>query len=191
MKKIILASTSPRRRELLTQLRLDYTVAVSDADENVPEDMTPEQTVLTLARRKASVVAVDYPDCVVIGADTIVYLPDMKIKLGKPADRADAARMLRMLSGRRHTVYTGIAVISDGVTRDDVVCTDVIMKEMTDAEIEAYIRTGEPDDKAGAYGIQDIGGIFVERIEGEYFNVTGMPKSPLYKLLLQSGVNII
>ena len=188
MKKLILASASPRRRDLLRSLGLDFEVYVTDADENI-NVKSPSELVRVLAERKAEAAASVYPDCVVIAADTVVS-HDGEI-LGKPHDDADAARMLRMLSGSSHTVYTGVCVIADGATASETVATDVRMRNITEEEISDYIRTGEPRDKAGAYGIQGLGGIFVERIDGDYFNVTGMPKEATARLLAGVGVDIL
>ena len=190
MKKIILASASPRRRDLLASLGLEFEVYVTDVDESVTGDVAPAELVGVLARRKAEAAAAVFPDAIVIAADTVVSTPDGKI-LGKPRDDADAERMLRRLSGGRHTVETGVCVISDQTAAVEVVATDVFMRDMTDEEIGDYIRTGEPRDKAGAYGIQGLGGVFVTRIEGEYFNVTGMPKEATARMLSAVGVDVL
>lgn len=190
-KRIILASKSPRRRDLLTSLGLKFDVIVTDCDESVPEGTRADDMVKILAQRKAEAVLLTEPDAVIIGADTVVYLPEEDIVLGKPHDRADAVRILRMLSGRRHYVYTGVAVVSEGVCDVECAVTGVDFKELTDEEINGYIETGEPFDKAGAYGVQDLGGIFVKSIEGEYFNVTGMPKSLTAEMLLRHGVDVL
>ena len=189
MKKLILASASPRRRDLLLSLGLDFEVYVTDADENVCES-SPSELVKTLACRKAEAAAAKFPEAVVIAADTVVAAPGGEI-LGKPQNDGDAARMLCCLSGNKHTVYTGVAVISDGNLTVEAVPTDVYMREITDTEIRDYILTGEPRDKAGAYGIQGLGGIFVTRIDGEYFNVTGMPKEATARLLAGAGFDIL
>ncbi len=189
MKNIVLASASPRRRDLLTSLGLSFTVYATDVDESAPEELSPGELVAVLSRRKAEAAAAIFADSVVVAADTVVSIGG-KI-LGKPKDEEDAARMLRMLSGSRHTVYTGVTVISDGEMFSDVTSTDVYMRELEDGEIRDYIRTGEPCDKAGAYGIQGLGGVFVTRIEGEYFNVTGMPKEATARLLRLAGVDIL
>lgn len=191
MRHIILASASPRRSDLLRSLGVTFDVIVTDADETLPDKIAPDAAVMLLSARKAAAVAAKNPDAVVIGADTVVYLPDEKIILGKPADRSDALRMLRSMSGREHIVYTGVTVISDGITRTDCEATKVIFRPLSDGEIADYVATGECDDKAGAYGIQGLGGIFVSRIEGEYFNVTGMPKTLTARLLNESGVDIL
>lgn len=183
MSKIILASASPRRRELLGNMGLDFEIAVSDADEAaVSRDVPPYMYVQELALLKAAAAAkqfVNDRDAIIIGADTIV-VSEGKI-LGKPRDDKDAFSMLRKLSGRVHQVYTGYCVmrISDAYTVCENVCTDVKFKELTDERINGYIATGEPMDKAGAYGIQGLGAMLIERINGDYFNVVGLPVSML------------
>ncbi len=189
MKDIVLASASPRRRDLLSSLGLSFTVYVTDADETVAGSPTPDELVKILAGRKAEAAAAVFPDSVVIAADTVVSI-DGEI-LGKPENDADAARMLRLLSGRRHTVYTGVTVASGGERFSDVTATDVYMRKLGEDEISAYIKTGEPRDKAGAYGIQGLGGVFVTRVDGEYFSVTGMPKEATARLLRLAGIDVI
>ncbi len=191
MKKLILASKSPRRQDLLLSMGLTFTVSVADADETIPEGTAPDAAVKMLAKRKADAVFAENGDAVVIGADTVVFLPGENIILGKPKDDDDAFRMLRRLSGERHYVYTGVAVVS--AERCDVECavTAVDFRRLTDGEILDYIATGEPGDKAGAYGVQSLGGVFVSGIEGEYFNVTGMPKSLTFELLGRQGIDVL
>lgn len=191
MKNIILASKSPRRRDLLDSLGLKFTVTVTDTDESIPDTAAPDEAVKLLAERKAKAVAVAVPDAVVIGADTIVYLPEDRIILGKPKDDADAKRILRMLSGKSHYVYTGVAVAEGDNCTVDAEVTEVRFRDITDFEIDDYIKTNEHADKAGAYGIQSLGGIFVDGIDGDYFNVTGMPKALTAKLLCLHGVDIL
>ena len=183
---IILASESPRRRELLTLMGLDFTVITSNVVEQPPHGATPDAYVKALALQKAQAVACAHPKDCVIGADTIVYL-DAAI-LGKPHTSENAKRYLTRMQGRTHTVYTGVAVITNG--RPDVRCctTDVTFAPMSEREIDAYVATGEPLDKAGAYGVQGPGGVFVERIDGNYFNVIGMPLPLLYRMLRDAGV---
>ena len=183
---LILASESPRRRELMTLLGLDFTVITSHIVERAPEHDAPDALVRSLALQKAEAVFRMHPNDIVIGADTIVYL-DGDI-LGKPHTPDNAKRFLTRMQGRTHTVYTGVAVLSPD--RSDVrhCCTDVTFSPMTEAEIDWYVATGEPLDKAGAYGVQGPGGIFVERIEGNYFNVIGMPLPLLYHMLCDAGV---
>ena len=185
---IVLASSSPRRRELLTLIGLPFTVITSDVDEQPPHGAPPDEYVKALALQKARAVAYTHPDDCVIGADTVVYL-DGDI-LGKPHTPENAARFLHRMQGRTHTVYTGVAVLCAG--REDVrhCCTEVTFAPMTDAEIDWYVSTGEPLDKAGAYGVQGPAAVFVQRIEGNYFNVIGMPLPLLYRMLLDAGYSV-
>lgn len=177
---LVLASGSPRRRDLLDIMGLVYSVDVPDVDEHVGDG--PEETVLTLSMRKAQAVAARHRDCVVIAADTVVY--DGRV-LGKPGTAERAAAMLRELSGRWHDVYTGLTVVDAGTgkTLRRAERTRVHFVEMTPEEIEAYAASGEPLDKAGAYAIQGRGGMFIDRIEGSYSNVIGLPTSALRELL--------
>ena len=177
--KIILASASPRRKELLSHIVPQFDVIPSD----IPEDAhgLPRQQVMQLALLKAQDVASRHPDAVVIGADTLVALG--RRILGKPHDTAEAANMLHMLSGRTHRVYTGVAVVHG--SKSDVQCgiTRVRFATISSDEIAAYIATGDPMDKAGAYGIQGIGGKYIRSIRGCYFNVMGLPQSIVYRML--------
>ncbi len=207
-RKIILGSASPRRRELLAQMGVKFEVRVSDKEE-IYYSETPEVIVKELALMKAENVLSDLleeqvsgkrmsgetgdgdallKDTVILGADTVVVLDD-KI-LGKPKDEEDAFRMIQSLQGREHEVYTGVAVIefdSQGnrSTVSHAVGTKVCVHEMTGAEIQAYIATGEPMDKAGAYGIQGRFAPFIERIEGDFYNVVGLPVSYVYQMLFK------
>ncbi|WP_019638281.1 Maf family protein [Paenibacillus fonticola] len=192
---VVLASTSPRRRELLASLHIPFEVIPSDADESTPSHWTPEQIVMELALRKAKAVVASLPgasiNAVIVGSDTIV-VRDGQV-LGKPKDQAEAASMLRSLQGRSHSVYTAVACI-DGITgrsEVDYRLTLVTMRALTEQEIAAYARTGEGLDKAGAYAIQGLGSIFVTGIEGCYFNVVGMPLSLLSEMLGHFGVEIL
>lgn len=190
---IILASGSPRRRELLSLLGLPFEVITSEADESTPPDWTPEQIVCNLALRKAEAVisAVGERKAVIIGSDTIVVLDDTV--LGKPVNELDSRAMLTALQGRKHRVYTGVACIGlpDGKTLVDHRVTSVTMRAMSDNEIAAYIATGEPADKAGSYAIQGLGATLVERIEGCYFNVVGLPLSLLGGMLSRFGITVL
>lgn len=183
MKKFILASASPRRKEILEAAGLDFDIFVSDADEeSVPRDVPPKLYVQELALLKAAAAAktvLKSKQSLIISADTIVTL-DGEI-LGKPSDTDNAKEMLRMLSARTHEVYTGYCImrISDGKTVCNSVCTQVKFKELTDDTIDSYIATGEPMDKAGAYGIQGRGSVLADSISGDYFNVVGLPVSAL------------
>lgn len=187
MSEIILASASPRRRELLANMGLQFTVLVSDADESgVDTSVPPEIYVQELALLKAAAVAktiIKNKDAIVISADTIVVC-DGEI-LGKPKDEEDAVRMLASLSGKSHKVYTGFCVmrLSDAFTVCKNVCTEVVFKPLTREKIERYVKTSEPMDKAGAYAIQGLGAMLIERINGDYFNVVGLPVSELSDVL--------
>lgn len=184
-KKIVLASASPRRRELLQNMGLDFEIITSDGAEQVFENELPQDIVKRLSSEKALNVAkrAPYDDCIVIGADTVVAI-DGKI-LGKPVDEGDAKRMLTLLSGRTHKVYTGVSVIetTSGERVSDYVETEVKFVNLTERQIEKYVSSGEPMDKAGAYGIQDLGAMLVEKINGDYFNVVGLPVSRLARIL--------
>lgn len=185
MAKFILASASPRRKELLECMGLDFEIMVSDADESaVSRDISVGLYVQELALLKAGAVAKQAnKNQLIIAADTVVTL-DGAI-LGKPADAEDAYNMLKALSGREHEVYTGVCVMSakNAATVCKSVCTAVKFKELTDEKIRAYIATGEPMDKAGAYGIQGLGGMLIEGIHGDYFNVVGLPVATLADIL--------
>lgn len=178
---LILASLSPRRRELLGLITTNFATVISDADESFPTEMPPEKVVCALARRKANHVAMDRPTDIVIGADTVVVL-DGRI-LGKPADEADAAAMLRTLSGREHTVYTGVAIVHN--TKEEVFfeATSVRFRSLSDEEILAYVESGEPMDKAGSYGVQGGAALFVSGITGDYYTVVGLPVCALSQKL--------
>lgn len=194
-RRIILASTSPRRKELIASLHLAFEVIPSHADEDTPPEWTPEQTVQELAMRKALAVYRGLEgreqDAVIVGSDTVVVL-DGDI-LGKPVDEADAERMLSRLQGRVHRVFTGVACIDarNGQSMVQYRKTDVTMKELSEATIRAYVQTGEPSDKAGSYAIQGIGASLVERVEGCYFNVVGLPLSLLSDMLDGFGVHVL
>ena len=181
MQSIILASRSPRRQELIRNITDDFEVIVSDADELLPEDIAPEQAPVYLSALKARAVASSRPDRVVIGADTVVLLGGRI--LGKPRDKDDAFQMLRALSGRIHTVVTGCCIIDGKRERAFGEKTLVEFYPLSDREIEDYIATGDPFDKAGSYGIQGRGGLFVKGIEGDFFNVMGLPVARLNREL--------
>lgn len=178
---IILASASPRRKELIHLISDDVTVQPSDVDETVPEGMDCDAVPEFLAVKKAAAVAKQFPDDTVIGCDTSVIVDD--IILGKPTDREDAKRMLGMLSGKSHKVITGCAVFKSGRSASFSEVTSVRFHPLTEAEIEWYLNTNEPFDKAGAYGIQGYGSLLIEGINGDYFNVVGLPVSKLNRLL--------
>jgi septum formation protein len=183
--RVILASQSPRRRELLTLIGIPHEVRPADVDETVHADEAPGPHCERLARQKAHTLAVAHPDAVVIGSDTIVVI-DGDI-LGKPGDRADAVAMLSRLSGRTHTVCTAVAVSHGGVTLSEVETVAVTFRMLEPAQIAAYVDTGEPMDKAGAYGIQGLGATNVARIDGDYFAVMGLPLGRMVALLRQLG----
>lgn len=187
MKKLILASGSPRRKEILEKLGLHFDVLISDTDEStvdktgLPVNIYVQE--LALLKANASAAAIDEKDALIISADTVVSL-DGEI-LGKPKNEDDAFAMLKKLSGRSHSVFTGVCVMRKrdmlGVCKS--VETKVVFKELTDETIKRYIATGEPADKAGAYGIQGKGALLVNRIEGDYYNVVGLPVSCLADIL--------
>ena len=179
--KIILASASPRRKELLTLAGIVYEVVVSQCEEILPDGITPDKAVEELARQKAEDVFSRNPDCMIIAADTVVALGNTI--LGKPKDEDDAFNMLSSLSGRRHTVYTGVCIKTKDKTDLFHVATEVEFYDLTEKEIRDYIATKEPMDKAGAYGIQGKGSILVKRINGDYFNVVGLPVAKLNRVI--------
>ena len=183
---VILASASPRRRELLALIGVAHEVRPADIDESYLEGETPHAHAERLARGKAATVAAAHPEAVTIGSDTIVVV-DGRV-LGKPRDVAHAHTMLRMLSGRSHEVMTGVAVTWRGRTVSGVETVGVTFRELDDADIEAYIATGEPMDKAGAYGIQGFGATIVTRVHGDYFAVMGLPLNRLVRQLEALGL---
>ena len=189
--EIILASQSPRRKELLERMGIrSFTVMDSGVDEHEEEPLPPEELVCRLSERKAEAVAQRAPaGAVVIAADTVVSL-DGAI-LGKPADKLEAFRMLSTLSGARHQVHTGVTVMRDGEKQIEHETTDVTFRELSEEEIEHYLATGEPMDKAGAYGIQGYGALLVERIEGDYYNVMGLPVCRLGQMLRRVDVDCL
>jgi septum formation protein len=180
---LILASASPRRRELLSLIGLDHDVRPSDIDEAIIPNEAPRAYAERLAREKARAVAV--ARAVTLGCDTIVVV-DGDI-LGKPRDEADARRMLRLLSGRSHVVMTALAVAYLGEIVSDVVSVHVTFRALRDAEIDEYIQTREPMDKAGAYGIQGYGATIVDAVDGDYFAVMGLPLNRLIRLIESIG----
>jgi septum formation protein len=182
----VLASASPRRRQLLDLIGIAHEVRPANIDETMRPRETPRRHAERLAREKAAAIAKRDPDLITIGADTIVVLN--RSVLGKPRDTDDAARMLALLSGREHLVTTAVAVSRGKKLRSAVEEVRVRFRRLRDDEIEAYIATGEPMDKAGAYGIQGYGATIVERIEGDYFAVMGLPIVRLIGLLRDVGV---
>ena len=184
--RVILASQSPRRRELLSLVGIPHEVQPADIDETPWPDEMPVPHAERLAKAKANVIAMREPDAVVIAADTIVVI-DGDI-LGKPTDAADARTMLRRLSGRTHEVYTAVAVATGLHVASDVVRVEVRFRPLDDETIARYVETGEPMDKAGAYGIQGYGATIVEHIEGDYFAVMGLSLTTLVALAARLGV---
>ncbi len=176
---IILASQSPRRRELLRYITEDFKAVSSDVDESLPQGISPCEAVLYLSKIKAEPFRNN--DDIVIGADTVVTLDGTV--LGKPKDDDDAVRMLKKLSGREHSVFTGVTILSGEREKSFFVETRVKFFSLSDAEISAYMETHEHVDKAGAYGIQGYGSLFVEKVDGDYFNVVGLPVSRLNREL--------
>ena len=188
---VVLASGSPRRRELMEMFRIpELKIMPADAEEAAPPGLDAEELVKFLAMQKAAATAKKCTEeDTVIGADTVVDL-DGRV-LGKPENAAQAKKMLQMLSGRTHRVWTGVAVLRGKESVVEAEMTSVRFREMTEREINAYIATGEPMDKAGAYGAQGIGSMFVERIDGDFFNVMGLPVCRLGRILNKMGVNLL
>ncbi len=183
--ELILASASPRRRELLALTGLPYRIDAPDVDETCA--LPPRAAVAELSRRKAAAAAALHPGCVILAADTLVSVDD--VALGKPHDDKDAFRMLRALSGRWHQVYTGVtAVAADGAVYTDTDVTNVHFLPMTDEEIRRYIATGEPMDKAGAYAVQGIAGLWIDALQGSHTNVIGLPMTLTRELLAKCGL---
>lgn len=182
---MILASGSPRRGEILSMLGYDYIRDVADCDENT-DGLTAREAVGVLAERKAAAVAGRHPGEWVLGSDTLVTLDGRPI--GKPADPDDAKRMLRALSGRTHTVYTGVCLMRDGESEVFIEEARVTFYPLSQEQIERYVATGEPLDKAGAYGIQGKGAALVEKIEGDFFTVMGLPAGALAQRLARRQI---
>ena len=186
--KIILASQSPRRRELLERMGItDFEVIPARGEEIATRSLTPDQLVEELSRNKCAEVAAAHPDDLIIAADTVVTVNNRV--LGKPRNEEDAARMLTALSGRLNMVYTGVTVSLSGETVTEHEITSVRFRALTQADIIRYIATGEPMDKAGAYGIQGYGCVLVEGISGDYYNAMGLPVCRLAKMLARFGVD--
>ena len=191
MAKIVLASGPPRRQELLARIGItDFDIRVPEAEESYPAGLTPQQIVEYISREKADAAAkLCTPDEIVITADTMVFLDDQR--LGKPADEADALRMLTALQGRHHTVCTGVTVRQGDRSLTESETTEVYFRPAAEAELRAYIATGEPMDKAGSYGVQGKGALLVEKLNGDFFNVMGLPVLRLSRMLAQFGVNLL
>lgn len=189
MNKIILASGSPRRKFLLSELGLDFEVYKPEVDEKKLDGEAPEDLCRRLSQLKAKAGASKFPDKIIIAADTIVVIDDEI--LGKPKDHDDAFRMLKTLQNRTHEVLTGLSVCKGKKLISHVECTSVKFRELSENEIRAYISTGEPDDKAGAYAVQGLGSLLVESLQGDYFNVVGLPVCSLGKILREFEINIL
>ena len=183
--RVILASQSPRRRELLTLVGIAHEVRPADIDESALPGELPEPHAARLARAKAATLAARHPDALVVAADTIVVIDDEI--LGKPRDEGHAAAMLGRLSGRDHVVYTALAIARGAEVRSTVERVAVTFRALSAAEIDAYVATGEPMDKAGAYGIQGYGATIAERIDGDFFAVMGLPLAALVRLAREVG----
>ena len=190
MKIIILASASPRRKELLEKIGLKFAVEPSDSEENTDAGLEPHELVRQISINKAKTVAAGYKNAIVIAADTIGVIGN-KI-LGKPHTPNEAVKMLSEISGQPHLVITGLTVLDTATNKSisRTVDTTVYIKKLTGREIDAYVRTGEPLDKAGAYAIQGMGAVIVERIEGDFYNVMGLPLQALTEILKEFGIDV-
>lgn len=190
-KSIVLASTSPRRRDLLRQIGVSFRSVPTLVDEQIYPGEKPETYACRVALEKARTAAQKKPEAIIIGADTIVVLND--VILGKPIDAGDAKRMLGLLSGQMHMVITGVAVVdaATGKSLTRFETTSVWFKQLSSGEISSYIASREPFDKAGAYGIQEKGALFIQRIEGCYFNVVGLPLHLLGVMLSEFGIELM
>ncbi|MGN0696806.1 MAG: Maf family protein [Oscillospiraceae bacterium] len=183
MEKYILASASPRRRELMALITPDFEIIPADVEEILPEDIYPEESSEYLAELKCRHVSAAYPDRTVIGCDTTVLID--RVILGKPRDAEDAFDMLKRLSGKTHLVITGVCICRGDKMRKFSQISEVEFYELSDDEINEYIATGEPFDKAGAYGIQGYGGMLVKSIRGDYNNIVGLPAARLKRELIE------
>ena len=190
MKSIILASASPRRKKLLERIGLRFKIVVSKFEEVIDPKLSPHQLAKKLSLEKAKIVATKYKNAIVIAADTFVIC-DNKI-IGKPKDENDARQTLRLLSNRAHSIITGFTIIDSdtGKTVSRSEETKVFMRKITEEEIDSYVKTKEPLGKAGSYAIQEKGSMFIEKIEGDYFNVVGLPIYSLFKELKNFGVSV-
>lgn len=188
MAKIVLASHSPRRQQLLGTMGIrDFDIRVPEVEESCPAGLSPQQTVEHISRQKSdAAAALCTPEEILITADTMVFLDDER--LGKPADEGDALRMLNALQGRSHIVCTGVTVRQGEQALTESVTTEVTFRQATMTELLGYIHTGEPMDKAGAYGVQGLGALLVESIQGDFYNVMGLPVQRLSQMLMQFGV---
>ena len=191
MKRIILASASPRRKELLEKIGLKFEVDASNCVEEVDPALEPDELTRRISLTKAKSVAPRYKDALIIAADTIGVIG--KKLLGKPHTADEARKMLAQISGKSHEVITGFTVLDTTTNKvfSGTVNTKVYIKKLTTQEIDAYVQTGEPMDKAGAYGIQGLGAVIVEKIEGDYYNVVGLPLNALAEVLKEFGINVL
>jgi septum formation protein len=187
--RLILASASPRRADLLRAAGIPFEISAATIDEMFRAGETPDAAVVRLAISKATAVASHHKDAIVLGADTTVVVNGEA--LGKPVDDADAARMLHLLSGRAHEVLTGVCLCANHQTITHVERTSVRVARLSDDEIDWYVATGEPSDKAGAYAIQGLGSRFIEAVEGSYSNVVGLPISSVYAALMTLGCDTL
>lgn len=191
MKELILASTSPRRKEILEKSGLSFRIVPSDYEEDMTLDMPPKELARYLGEGKAQAVAKQYPDAIVIGADTLVsYNGEV---LGKPHTAENAKMMLQKLSGQTHSLITGFSLVHHASRNvvSDAIESKVTIKELTDSEIEHYVASGEPLDKAGAYAIQELGAVLVEKIEGDFFTIMGLPLFRICQELKQFGIEVL
>ena len=186
MKDFIVASASPRRKEILSMGGFGFRIIPSDCDETIKEKLSPEETVKVLAERKALSVLSENENSVVLGCDTVVALGDEI--LGKPADREDAFKMIKALSGKTHRVCTGVCIADKDKTNTFVSVAEVEFYELSDKTAESYVATGECDDKAGAYGIQGLGGTLVKSIKGDYYAIVGLPYAETVRVLSEFGI---
>ena len=191
MAQIVLASGSPRRRELLERIGItDFIVRVPEVEESFPQGLTPTEVVAYISREKAeAAAALCGPEDIVITADTMVFLD--QARLGKPRNEAHALEMLTALQGRKHTVCTGVTVRQGQRRFTETESTSVFFRPASETELRNYIATGEPMDKAGAYGVQGRGALLVERLEGDFFNVLGLPVLRLSRMLARFGVTLL
>ena len=191
MAQIVLASGSPRRKELLERIGVtDFLVRVPEVEETFPEGLTPQKVVSHISREKAEAASrLCGPEDIIITADTMVFLD--QARLGKPRDEAHALEMLTALQGRKHTVCTGVSVCRGAKRLTESESTGVFFRPATEAQLRRYIATGEPMDKAGAYGVQGRGALLVERLEGDFFNVMGLPVLRLARMLEAFGVSLL
>jgi septum formation protein len=191
MKKIILASASPRRKEILRITGLKFAVCKSDYEENLNLSLRPRELARFLSRKKAESVSHKYKNAIIIAADTFIVLKNRL--LGKPHREKEAAKMLRMLNGKSHSVITGFTIMDTGCNKivSRSVETKVYFKKLSGEDINEYVRSKEPLDKAGAYAVQGLGAVFIDKIDGDFFNIMGLPLSALTDNLKKFGVNVL